>query len=696
MASASRPEESTLPTVVRQRAVPGSDDDPSAITASQNIPQLPFDTADDTRDADPRVDAPRTLTQWDVAALIINKMIGTGIFTGPYTVLVDTHSKSIAMGLWAMGFGYTILSMLMYLEYARKLPFTGGELVYLDDLLPRFRLWAYTLYAFYFIFVYTTSTNAMQFASQLVLASYKKASWSDLPQDDISLNLLRFLAVSIITATCLLLYLSNSKSRLLNKATAVTKVLSLLVIAMFGAAYLVRNGSNPNWVADDSIAHEVKWVPAFIVVLYSFHGWENATLVAGEIPSFSILKWGFIWGVSIVGSLYLLVAGILGAAFNWEEGPPPNFTAAYFSTKSKPGGPVSETAAVATAVLIALSAVGSMISVAYTGVRVKQSIGWTNILPWSWLWRRTGPLRPKYSWREVNAEREVTLIFDQDALTHPGSPEGGVILYWLTTVVWICLSASSTDITYAVNFAGNMLVYGHFFVEGLVGIGFIWFDPFQDRFQNTGYPALDWYRKESDRNPAAWMRQVPAQKGQYWSLNRLRDGPLQTLLGVIILAFSLVIVISDPIAQADGRAALAVIGGVLAVGWIYWWLFVRYDSAVHIYKLLGYDLIQHTHGVDDFPSDPTRICHWCISLHTGHRHPHDSYLSFNEFLLRGKPRPRLLYTIFGDGSQAAYLIRSWSDFVAALRGSLSSDETDPLNNSIPLETEPRIYRNNYI
>lgn len=97
---------------------------------------------------------------------------------------------------------------------------------------------------------------------------------------------------------------------------------------------------------------------------------------------------------------------------------------------------------------------------------VKQSIGWTNVLPWSWLWRRTGPLRPKYQWREVNAHHEIALTFDRDALTHPGSPEGGVILYWLTTVVWICLTASSTNTPYAVSFSGNMLIYGHFFVEG--------------------------------------------------------------------------------------------------------------------------------------------------------------------------------------------------------------------------------------
>lgn len=683
MASALRPPGESGPFASTRQRRPGSDDASSA-APSQSLPQRPFDNID-ASSADPRVDAPRTLTQSDVAALIINKMIGTGVFTGPYTVLMSTRSKSVSMGLWAVGFVYTILSMLMYLEYARKLPFTGGELVYLDDLLPKFRLWAYTLYAFYFIFVYTTSTNAMQFASQIVLAAYKKTFWNDLPQEEVSLHLLRFLAITITTATCLLLYISNSKSRLFNKATAGAKILSLLIIALFGVVYLAKHGSHANWAADDAFTKtagtQIDWVPAFIIILYSFHGWENATLVAGEIPSFSVLKWGFIWGVSVVGSLYLLLAGILCAAFEWGEngGPLPNFTAAYFSATTMPEGKISDTAAVATAVLIALSAIGSMISVAYTGVRVKQSIGWTNVLPWSWLWRRTGPLRPSYNWRQVNAHHEIALTFDRDALTHPGSPEGGVILYWLTTVVWICLTASSTNTPYAVSFSGNMLIYGHFFVEALVGMGFIWFDPYQDRFQTTGYPALNWYSKDGDRNPAWWMRQKAATEGQYWSLRRLRDGPLQTLLGIIIIAFSLVIVISD-LWHPDGRVALYVVGGVLLLGWLYWWVFVRYESARHVFRFLGYEMMQYTHGVDDFPNDPTRVCHWCFTLHAGHRHPHDSYLTYNEFLLRGKPRPRFLYTIFGDGSEAAYLIQSWSDFKSALRGILSPDEANSLSN----------------
>lgn len=175
------------------------------------------------------------------------------------------------------------------------------------------------------------------------------------------------------------------------------------------------------------------------------------------------------------------------------------------------------------------------------------------------------------------------------------------------------------------------------------------------------------------------MRQKAATEGQYWSLRRLRDGPLQTLLGIIIIAFSLVIVISD-LWHPDGRVALYVVGGVLLLGWLYWWVFVRYESARHVFRFLGYEMMQYTHGVDDFPNDPTRVCHWCFTLHAGHRHPHDSYLTYNEFLLRGKPRPRFLYTIFGDGSEAAYLIQSWSDFKSALRGILSPDEANSLSN----------------
>ena len=49
------------------------------------------------------------LDRWDVAALIINKMVGTGIFTGPPMVLLYTQSKVEAIFLWILGLVYTYL-----------------------------------------------------------------------------------------------------------------------------------------------------------------------------------------------------------------------------------------------------------------------------------------------------------------------------------------------------------------------------------------------------------------------------------------------------------------------------------------------------------------------------------------------------------------------------------------------------------
>jgi hypothetical protein len=96
----------------------------------------------------PRTTPPPSLNSWDVGALILNKMIGSGIFTTPPLVLLYTGSGSAALGLWVGGFLYTILryvrviasgrqsliglscSMFIYLQFARELPHTGGELIY--------------------------------------------------------------------------------------------------------------------------------------------------------------------------------------------------------------------------------------------------------------------------------------------------------------------------------------------------------------------------------------------------------------------------------------------------------------------------------------------------------------------------------------------------------------------------------------
>lgn len=89
------------------------------------------------------------LTSFDVFAFIVNKMVGTGIFTVPPTILLLTHSRQITIILWSLGFVYaivryvapsstrwnltsTISSTFLYLAFCAVLPYSTGELNYVS------------------------------------------------------------------------------------------------------------------------------------------------------------------------------------------------------------------------------------------------------------------------------------------------------------------------------------------------------------------------------------------------------------------------------------------------------------------------------------------------------------------------------------------------------------------------------------
>lgn len=48
------------------------------------------------------------LETFDVFALIVNKMIGTGIYSAPATVFLLTGNKNLTLGLFSIGFVYTL------------------------------------------------------------------------------------------------------------------------------------------------------------------------------------------------------------------------------------------------------------------------------------------------------------------------------------------------------------------------------------------------------------------------------------------------------------------------------------------------------------------------------------------------------------------------------------------------------------
>lgn len=74
------------------------------------INQIPSTTElDGPPDPTPGRASNQTLGAFDIASFNINKMIGTGIFTTPGTILLLTGNKAVSLALWIVGWAYTYL-----------------------------------------------------------------------------------------------------------------------------------------------------------------------------------------------------------------------------------------------------------------------------------------------------------------------------------------------------------------------------------------------------------------------------------------------------------------------------------------------------------------------------------------------------------------------------------------------------------
>ncbi|KAF0322400.1 hypothetical protein GQ607_010278 [Colletotrichum asianum] len=318
-----------------------------------------------------------------------------------------------------------------------------------------------------------------------------------------------------------------------------------------------------------------------------------------------------------------------------------------------------------------------MISVAYTCVRVKQSIGWTNILPLSFYWRRSGPLQPQYQRisRDNRSDRIAVRLSlpNSNGFSYIGTPEGGIVLHWIVTVFYICVTASINSLDKAISFSANLLVYGHFFIEALVGLGFTWFKPIDLRPRPKGYPARRWFPDDDLPDRGRWMRDKDWNKFDQspgifkLAIKWLSSGLFQTVIGLLVAILSGVLIVLEAIPTGSptawGFVNLIVTMAIMLAAAVYWAFLVPAASSDGCSKTrFGFDLLLSTHGIND-ETDPERICYFCEIFHAiellnlnlnqnhprevqqqaqegGHRHPHYGYLHYvsRRSVLRDPPQ----------------------------------------------------------
>ena len=298
--------------------------------------------------------APRAeLTLFDTATIIVGIIIGSGVYESSPKIAGCVTSVSELFGIWLVGALFAMVGALCYAELATTYPREGGDYVFLNLAFGRgvgfvfawMQLWV----------VRPGSIGAMAY----VFGAYANKI---LPGGAFGPTLYALAAIVGLTA----INISGVKAgKWTQDVLTVIKVIGLTAVIALGAL------SAPAEVVEPATLPERNWNLALILVFFAYGGWNEMAYVAAEVrdPQRNIVR-ALIGGTLTVALFYLGVnyamvhaLGLAGIA--WQS------TAAARVVEHAIGSSGGN----AVSLLIAISTLGAMNGITFTGSRIYSAMG---------------------------------------------------------------------------------------------------------------------------------------------------------------------------------------------------------------------------------------------------------------------------------------------------------------------------------
>lgn len=244
-------------------------------------------------------------------SLIINKMIGTGIFLIPATIFGYTNGNvALLLLLFVLGSIIILCGLIIYLEFALNLPFrNGGEKNYLLRVFNKPKGLMGCVYAFQIVILGFSSGNSYAFGKYVLFALRGN--------EDQNENIVKFIGVLCITFCTILHYKYPKHGKFLFNFLGIFKVFIFVLIIFIGlmvALGMVNLEANYGnfknmWLFENNEKPSTYSLAiALLEVIYSFKGWENANYVLNEVSDpYHILTFAAPLAVIFCSILYILV-----------------------------------------------------------------------------------------------------------------------------------------------------------------------------------------------------------------------------------------------------------------------------------------------------------------------------------------------------------------------------------------------------
>ncbi|KAK6463754.1 high affinity methionine permease [Scheffersomyces coipomensis] len=361
-------------------------------TAGEKSEDIPSDSASFSSDSEKDVvvvQIDKNTKQIGIVSatfLMINRMLGAGVFATGSTIFSLSGSVGTALMMWFAGTIIALSGLLVYMELGSALPRNGGEKNYLEFLFRKPKFLVTAMYASYVFFLGWAAGNSIVVGEYLLNAAGKEVTqWNS-----------RAIGIAVITFAFLVNAIHVKTGLFLANALGTFKIIIVLFITVTGWVALGGGIKSKNFHHTGNFRDAFKGetpsgfgiVNALYNVIWSYVGYSNANYALGEIKNPTrVLRIAAPVAFVSLGILYMFVNIAYFAVVPKEEiENSGTILAALFFRYA-----FGDSAEKAASVFVALSAWANVMSVIFSQGRIIQQLGREGALPISRFWATSKP-----------------------------------------------------------------------------------------------------------------------------------------------------------------------------------------------------------------------------------------------------------------------------------------------------------------
>jgi len=257
----------------------------------------------------------RTISLKTATGIVVANMIGSGIFITSGIIAGMLPNSIWVISCWVIGGVLALFGTLCYSELATRMPFEGGEYIYLSKLY-------HPVFGFLSGWIsFIVGFSAPIAGSAIGFSEYLFAGMDLNTPDHNFLILKKATSIFIVIVFTLIHYQGIKRGSRIQNLLVIVKVITILGIIILG--FILGNQNWENFSINSNISFksdEIAIGTAMMLVMFSYSGWNASGYIAGEIknPQKNITR-SLIYGTVIVIILYLGINLFFLTALPFEE-----------------------------------------------------------------------------------------------------------------------------------------------------------------------------------------------------------------------------------------------------------------------------------------------------------------------------------------------------------------------------------------